>query len=164
MTDQEATALRALRLLDLTDLSDNPTSEAIDDLCARAQSSFGPVAAVCIWPQFVTQAKARLAGSEVRVATVANFPGGDQDPADVFATVETALEDGADEVDLVMPWRPFLEGDTGRAGQLISDCRSRIPVGRLLKVIHETGELSTQDTIEAAALLALDAGADFIKT
>lgn len=164
MTDQEATALRALRLLDLTDLSDSPTGDAIDELCARAQSSFGPVAAVCIWPQFVVQAKARLAGSEVRVATVANFPGGDQDSADVFAMVETALSDGADEIDLVLPWRQFLEGDTDRAHKLVSDCRSRIPQGRLLKVILETGELRTEDSIRAASILALGAGADFIKT
>ena len=164
MTDQEATALRALRLLDLTDLSDGPTGDAIDELCTRAQSSFGPVAAVCIWPQFVAQAKSRLAGSDVRVATVANFPGGDQEPAHVFATVETALSDGADEIDLVMPWRSFLAGETDRAGKMISDCRSRIPEGRLLKVILETGELQTEDNIRAASKLALDAGADFIKT
>ena len=164
MTDHEATALRALQLLDLTDLSDNPVSDAIDDLCTRAQTSFGPVAAVCIWPQFVAQAKARLAGSEVRVATVANFPGGDRDPADVLAVVGTALADGTDEIDLVMPWQPFLAGNAEPASRLISECRSRIPEGRLLKVILETGELQTEDNVRTASALALDAGADFIKT
>ena len=164
MTDHEATALRALQLLDLTDLSDSPVSDAIDDLCSRAQTSFGPVAAVCIWPQFVAQAKARLAASEIQVATVANFPGGDQDPADVFATVETALADGADEIDLVMPWRTFLARDAERASRMISECRSKIPTSRLLKVILETGELQTEDNIRTASVLALEAGADFIKT
>jgi len=164
MTDQEATALRVLRLLDLTDLSDSPTIDAIDDLCARAQSSSGTVAAVCIWPQLVARAKVRLAGSEGRVATVANFPGGDQEPADVIAAIETALADGADEIDLVMPWRRFLAGDVDRAGGLISECRSKIPAGRLLKVILESGELQTDDNIRGVSSLALDAGADFIKT
>jgi len=164
MTDPDATALRVLRLLDLTDLSDSPDAAAIEGLCNRAQSPFGQVAAVCIWPEFVAHAKAHLLEADVRVATVANFPDGDHDPTEVFATIETALADGADEIDLVMPWRALLAGDTGTASGLIAECRSRIPDGRVLKVILETGELRTEDNIRTASVLALEAGADFIKT
>ncbi|MGI9414512.1 MAG: deoxyribose-phosphate aldolase [Hyphomicrobiales bacterium] len=164
MTDPETTAARVIELLDLTVLSDAPGADAISDLCTRARSPFGPVAAVCIWPHFVAQAKSELAGSPVRVATVANFPTGDEDPAAVAATIAAALANGADEIDLVMPWRALLAGDADRANRLISASRSQIPEGRVLKVILETGELKTSDMIRSASRLALDAGADFIKT
>ena len=72
-------ARRALRSLDLTDLTDTCTPSAIDALCAKALDPRGPVAAVCVWPQFVHQASLALKGSSVRVATVVNFPAGGED-------------------------------------------------------------------------------------
>ena len=69
-------ALRALRLLDLTDLSDTASETATAQLCARALAAPGPVAAICIWPQFVAVAHRTLRESPVRIATVVNFPAG----------------------------------------------------------------------------------------
>ena len=70
------------------------------------------MAAVCLWPQFVKKAKAALGGSGVRVATVINFPAGRDDVDRVVEDTEEAVRDGADEIDLVMPYRAFLAGDT----------------------------------------------------
>jgi deoxyribose-phosphate aldolase len=77
--DDAAAARRILSLLDLTNLEPTCGPADIDALCARAVGGPGPVAAVCIWPQFVAEARRRLAGSAVRIATVGNFPAGGED-------------------------------------------------------------------------------------
>jgi deoxyribose-phosphate aldolase len=110
MSDAEV-ARRALRLLDLTDLSDTCSERALDALCAKAMSRHGPVAAVCIWPQFVTRSRGLLQGSAVRVATVVNFPAGGEDVERAVEDVTEALGDGADEIDLVMPYAAVLRGE-----------------------------------------------------
>jgi deoxyribose-phosphate aldolase len=157
-------AIRALRSLDLTDLTDNCTSSAIDVLCTKARDPRGPVAAVCVWPQFVQQAVEALNGSAVRIATVVNFPAGGEDVARVCDDVEEALADGANEIDLVLPYNALRRGDLAVASEMIEAVREKIDRGRLLKVILETGELVDPALIEKASRLAISAGADFIKT
>ncbi len=164
MESPRAIAGRTLGLLDLTDLGDNSSQQSIEDLCRRAVTPHGPVAAVCIWPRFVKLARTQLVGSGVRVATVANFPGGEPDAAEAAVQTLAAFEDGADEVDVVIPWRSILSGDHAIATELVSACREKVPSGRRLKVILETGELGTGSMIETASRLAIEAGADFIKT
>lgn len=162
--DTLAVARRALGLLDLTDLSDDCTPAAIDRLCARAVTPHGAVAAVCLYPRFVAQARRLLAGTGVRIATVVNFPAGGEDTAAVLAETEQAIADGADEIDTVMAWRAFLAGRAGFAEtQLV---RVKAVTGRRarLKVILETGEIGDPGAIRRAADLALAAGADFLKT
>ncbi len=106
------TAARALSLLDLTNLKDDCTPEAIEALCARAHTAFGDTAAICIWPRFVAQARALLGqGSAVRIATVVNFPSGDLDIDTVVAETRQAVADGADDIDLVIPYRALMQGD-----------------------------------------------------
>ena len=162
--DTRALARRALGLLDLTDLSDTCTGEAVRHLCLRAVTPHGPVAAICIWPRFVSEAKPRLAHSGVRLATVINFPkGGDNIDRAVFDARE-ALRDGADEIDLVMPYRAFLAGHATVASDMIVAVGETLPQGALLKVILETGALGDDSHIARAAALALQAGAHFIKT
>ena len=163
MTDADL-ARRALRLLDLTDLSENSSDQATDALCRKAQATPGPVAAVCIWPQFVSRARRALEDSPVRIATVANFPAGGEDVERVIGDVTGALDDGADEIDLVMPYRAFLRGDRGSARDMIAGVRDIVERERRLKVILETGELGGADAIEAASRLAIEAGAEFLKT
>ncbi|MGO4707210.1 deoxyribose-phosphate aldolase [Microvirga sp. 2MCAF38] len=163
MVDVE-TARRALRCLDLTDLTDNCTDRAIDALCEKARDPRGPVAAVCIWPQFVTRARDALRGSPVRVATVANFPTGAEDIARVMDDVKEALSDGANEIDLVLPYDAVRRGDLESATEMVAVVREIADQGRLLKVILETGELVDPALIETASRLSIDAGADFIKT
>lgn len=162
--DPRAIAARALPLLDLTDLADDATEAAARALCARAVTVHGAVAAVCLWPRFVALAAAALAGSPVRIATVVNFPAGGEDTRAVEAETAAALADGADEIDLVMPWRAFLALRPGFAETQILRVK-RLCAGRAaLKVILETGEIADPAKIRAAAELADGAGADFLKT
>ena len=159
-----AIAARALPLVDLTSLGDDDTEARIAALCEQAVTPAGPVAAVCIWPRFVAPARDALAGTPVRIATVANFPAGSPDAAAARAEAEGALADGADEVDVVLPYGAYLAGDRDTALALVGDVRAACGDRALLKVILETGRLVEPETIRAAAADALAAGADFVKT
>ena len=162
--DAGAMAARILPLIDLTDLGETATAEGARELCARAKTPHGTVAAVCLWPQFVAVAREALVGRTVRIATVVNFPGGGEDTASVEIETAQAIADGADEIDLVMPWRAFLAGRPGFAESQIVRVRRLCERRARLKVILETGELGRAETIRAAADMALAAGADFVKT
>jgi deoxyribose-phosphate aldolase len=176
MSEQPATAMqrqaeRALACLDLTSLNLDDTPERIDALCDRAMLPAPGIdihpAAVCIYPRFVAQARARVHGQGIAVAAVANFPLGTASMADVIAEVEQTLADGADEIDVVFPFRAYLAGDHSAAGELVRQvstvCHAE-PRRATLKVILETGVLHDPDVIKAAAMVAVDNGADFLKT
>ncbi len=156
-------AARALALLDLTDLSEDSSEAGARELCARARSGPVPVAAVCLWPRWIGAAKAALAGSPVRIATVVNFPSGGGAPDVVAAEIAAALAAGADEIDLVLPWRAFLAGDAAPARAMVTSAKRQCG-DRLLKVILESGEYPDRARVTDAAELAVAAGADFIKT
>lgn len=164
MTDAASTARRALASLDLTDLNDDCTLDAVHRLCSRAVTPFGSVAAVCVWPRFVRDAVLALMDTDVKVATVVNFPSGDEPLADILTVTRSAIADGADDIDLVLPYRAFLAGDTARVEQVVSAVREVVVAPRQMKVILETGELVHLDVIADAARLAIAGGADFIKT
>lgn len=157
-------ARRALALVDLTNLDDACTPEAIDRLCERAVGPHGRTAAVCVWPRFVAQAVARLAGSGVAVATVVNFPAGGDDVAATVAEAAQAITDGADEIDLVLPYHSFLAGRHEVAAAMVDAVRAAVPAPHRLKVILETGGYPSIEQVSAAAKLAIDHGADFVKT
>jgi len=159
-------ARRVLSLLDLTELGDEARDDDVRSLCSRATSDHGHVAAVCVWPRFVELAVAALAGSGVRVATVTNFPSGALLLGDVVAQTASALDDGADEIDVVLPYRAVVAGDLTTAEVLLDSVRRAVPRdgSHLLKVILETGELGDSATVDVAARLAIRCGADFIKT
>jgi len=164
--DTSSIAHRAIALLDLTELNDHATEADVASLCARAVGPHGSVAAVCVWPRHVALAVRKLAGTGVRIATVVNFPLGENSIDDVVELARTAQADGADEIDLVLPYRAFLAGDHARAAAMVAALRVAIPAGsgKKLKVILETGELVELAVIRAAAELAIRNGADFIKT
>jgi deoxyribose-phosphate aldolase len=155
-------ARTALACLDLTSLNDNDDAVAIDTLCARAVTRFGNVAAVCVWPRFVAQARAALPAS-IAVAAVANFPDGALDLQRALADTHAILGAGGDEVDLVLPWRAMLAGQIGEASQLVAQVRAEC-AGRRLKLIIESGELPSAAAIAQASVIGLDAGVDFLKT
>ena len=169
-TSRHRQAARALGCLDLTSLNLDDTPARIDALCDRALAPAPGIeihpAAVCIYPRFVAQAKSRLKTSGIAVAAVANFPLGTSSIGTVIREVERALADGADEIDVVLPFRAFLAGDHHAAAKLIhrvsSVCHDRHSV--TLKVILETGVLHDASAIKAAARLAVANGADFLKT
>lgn len=154
-------ARRALKLLDLTDLGESATEAGALALCETARGS--GVAAVCVWPRFVPASVRALDGSGVRVATVVNFPSGEEDAAQIIRETRDTLRAGADEIDLVLPYRALLRGDADGARAMVSAVREACG-GRLLKVILETGMLGEADPIARASRLALEAGADFLKT
>jgi len=162
MTDQDV-ARRALGLLDLTDLGDQASEAGTLQLCARAVGAPGAVAAVCLWPQFVSLARRTLGDSPVRVATVVNFPAGGTNVGRISGDTAEAIGDGADEIDLVMPYKAFLQGAPDIAEDMIAEIKA-ICGGTLLKVILETGALPDLAAVRAASDLAIRAGADFIKT
>jgi len=157
MDDARATARLALACLDLTSLNDADTEADIARLCERAQGPFGPTAAVCVWPRFAAFARARLPDG-IAVAAVANFPDGSTDRERALRDAGAIVQAGAQEVDVVMPWR-----EPAAAPTLLAAVR-RACDGLLLKVILETGELEDAERVALACRIALDAGADFLKT
>lgn len=163
MGDLKTVARRALGLLDLTDLNQECDSAAISALCKRAQTDFGPTAAVCIWPQFVAQAKQELAGAGIRIATVVNFPSGAEPLPDVREMTRKAVADGADEIDMVIPWQAFKAGRHETVAPTVAWVKDAAGPARV-KAILETGELEHPDLISQAAEQAIMGGADFIKT
>lgn len=164
MSAAAAIAARALALLDLTDLSDTCNQTHIDQLCRRALTPHGKVAAICIWPQYVQYAAGRLKQSGVKIATVINFPKGGSDIDRALDDTREALRDGADEIDLVMPWQAFLQGVETGPRDMIAAVADATAEAHVLKVILETGALVQPDTIARASRLAIAAGANFIKT
>lgn len=162
-TPREAASF-ALSLLDLTNLRDDCDEAAIEKLCLRAQTPYGNTAAICIWPRFVAHARKVLgAGHPVRIATVVNFPSGDLPVETVVEETGQAIADGADEIDLVIPYRAFLAGDEQAVTGMVEAVRAACP-DACLKVILETGELKDSAHIRRASELAIAGGADFIKT
>lgn len=164
--DPKAIARRAIALLDLTELGDQAGEADITALCekARGGGAVPQVAAVCVWPRHAAQARVLLAGTGIRIATVINFPlGGFSSPV-VLGEARAALADRVDEIDLVMPWQGFLAGDTVRAATMIAGVKVLIPKETRLKVILETGSYPDPASVRAASDLAIQAGADFVKT
>ncbi len=164
MTDMKTIATKSISLLDLTNLNDDCNEKDIIDLCARAQTKFGNTAAICIWKEFVPQAKLLLKGTGIKIATVVNFPKGGTDTEAVLKEVSIAIGNGADEIDLVFPYNAFLAGDIDTCIDQISRIRDACRSPILLKVIIETGMLVEDEAIYSASRLAIDCGADFIKT
>lgn len=168
MTDITATALRALKLMDLTTLNDDDTDEKVIALCHQAKSPAGNTAAICIYPRFIPVARKALREQgtpEVRIATVTNFPHGNDDIDIAVAETRAAIAYGADEVDVVFPYRALIAGNRDIGFALVKACKEACAAANvLLKVIIETGELKSEALIRQASEIAIDAGADFIKT
>lgn len=155
-------ARQALACLDLTSLNEGDSEASTAALCAKAQTAFGNVAAVCVWPQFVAQARAALPQS-VRVAAVANFPDGALDVQRALRDVDAIAQAGGDEIDVVLPWKALIAGEVQEVAEFLAEVRhASRPL--TLKVIIESGELKDEALIRRATQLSLNAGADFIKT
>lgn len=161
--DMVEVANLALSCLDLTNLRDDCDEAAIRDLCARAQTRFGPVAAVCIWPKFVGLAHGLLGNSPVKVATVVNFPTGQDNIGKVRELTAQAVADGANEIDVVIPWAEVLQGHSEVVAPTIRSVRSAAGAATL-KAILETGMLEEPELIQEAANQALAGGVEFLKT
>jgi deoxyribose-phosphate aldolase len=161
---------RAISMIDLTTLEGNDTPGKIRTLCAKAMRpdptdpSAPPVAAVCVYADLVETAVGYLRGSGVKVASVATaFPSGRAELAVKLADVRTAVDAGADEIDMVIDRGAFLSGRYAEVFEEIVAVKAACGDAHL-KVILETGELVTYDNARRASWLVMLAGADFIKT
>jgi len=160
----------AIRMMDLTTLEGRDTPGKIRALCAKAvhpqpgDPSIPSVAAVCLYPSLIPEAKDALRGTSVKVASVATgFPSGQTFRDIKVAEVKAAVGAGADEVDMVIDRGAFLSGDYATVFDEIVEIKDACGDAHL-KVILETGELGTFDHVRRASILAMAAGADFIKT
>ncbi len=164
MNRHKQIARQVLPLIDLTSLNDTDTEEDIIALCNKASGKQGHVAAVCIYPQFVKTAIRCLRLTGIPVATVVNFPNGN-DPIDTTCQhIQQAIRNGATEIDVVMPYHRYLANHVDDVREFIRTCKITCGKQTILKVILETGALLDPSLIERAALDVIDAGADFIKT
>jgi len=161
---------RAIRTIDLTTLEGSDTPGKVVALASKAlrpdpsDPSVPPVAALCVYPNLVPAARERLEGSGVKVAAVATgFPSGQYPTPVKVADVRSAVELGADEIDMVIDRGAFLSGRYAKVYDEIAQVKEAC-VGAHLKVILETGELGTYDNVRRATLLAIAGGADFVKT
>lgn len=150
--------------IDLTSLSGSETTEIIQAISQTAVTPYGNVAAVCVFPEFVPTVRSCLAGTSIKIATVINFP----DPILSLQGLEKALEallmeGDVDEVDLLIDYKAALMGNKAKIKQQIQLAR-RLCHGLSLKTILETGILAKPALIDYCARLALDEGADFLKT
>lgn len=152
-------AAKILSMIDLTRLEPNDDPKNIIDLCERANTPFGPVAAVCVYPEFVKLARKTITNKRIHVASVANFPKGRDSMNKIRETIEQCLRDGADEMDVVFPYhRP----PTTRTffPEKIRDLCPRINV----KMILETGAWSDRKSLALVCDECLDVGIDYLKT
>ncbi len=160
----------ALNMIDLTTLEGKDTDGKVRQLCYKAQHlhdaypGLPTVAAVCVYPSMVAVAKKALGNSGIKVAAVATaFPSG-QAPRDVkIRDTKFAIDQGADEIDMVISRGKFHQGEYGFVFDEIAAVKEACGSARL-KVILETGELVTYDKVRRASDIAMYAGADFIKT
>ena len=164
MTTSRAAALQILSLIDLTSLGDDDTEADVDALCEAASTSFGAVAAVCVWPRFISRAAANVSDLGIGVAGVANFPDGANDPATAISDALHITANGGTEVDVVYPWKTLRDDRKPPADNLVQQVRDALPHDTVLKVILETGELDDPELIRMAAVDSIAAGADFLKT
>lgn len=159
-----------LSMIDLTTLEGKDTPGKVKQLCYKARhlhdsmEGLPTVAAVCVYPSLVRVAKNALGDSGINVAAVATaFPSGQSPKSVKIADTKFAVKEGADEVDMVISRGKFLEGNYKFVFDEIVAVKEACGEAHL-KVILETGELSTLDNIRRASDIALYAGADFIKT
>lgn len=158
----------ALSILDLTTLEGSDHDSTITNLCNKAKGfetiGLPNVAAVCVYPVFVRQAKSLLHGTDIHIASVAGaFPSG-QSPIHLkLKEIQYAIDEGADEIDMVISRGKFIQGNTLEVFDEIKAI-SEICSNVHLKVILETGEIGDLNAVYDASVLAMNAGADFIKT
>lgn len=165
-------ARKVLPLVDLTNVEDACTAADVLALCGKAASLPVAVAAVCVRPAFITQARQALTGTPIRVATVINFPAPGFSPEEAGSNLEAsalaqatrqAVEAGADEIDLVFAWKSFIAGDRVGPVQVVEAVKQACGLARL-KVILESGMYEDLAVLRAACDGVIDAGADFLKT
>lgn len=160
-------ALRGIELMDLTTLNDDDTDEIVAQLCIDAKTPVGNTAAVCIFSRFIPTAQQALKDqntTNIKIATVTNFPHGNDNVQQALSETQAAIAYGADEVDLVFPYKALMAGNAEVGIEMVKACREICSNGVKLKVIIESGELKKPELIKKASEICIKAGVDFIKT
>ncbi len=159
-----------LNMIDLTTLDGKDTEGKVKKMCYKAANihsvfeNIPSVAAICVYPSMVRIAKKQLLNSSVKVASVAaGFPSGQSVMPVKLLETQLALDDGADEIDMVISRGKFLDGEYSFVFDEIAKIKE-LCKDKTLKVILETGELGSLDNVRKASEIAINAGADFIKT
>ena len=160
----------ALSMIDLTTLEGKDTEGKVRQLCYKAMhphdalQNIPTVAAICVYPTYVAIAKNALQGSDIQVASVATaFPSGQSNLEAKLSDTKFAVDQGADEIDMVISRGQFLSGNYQFVFDEIAAIKEACGKAHL-KVILETGEIDTLDNVRKASEIAMYAGADFIKT
>jgi deoxyribose-phosphate aldolase len=162
----------ALNMIDLTTLEGKDTEGKVTQMCYKAMHphlalpDLPSTAAVCVYPTMVKTAKEALKGSKVKVASVSTaFPSGNSTMQIKLLDTKLALDNGADEIDMVISRGEFLKGNYSFVFDEIAAIKDLThKYNARLKIIFETGEISTLDNVRRASDIAIYAGADFIKT
>jgi deoxyribose-phosphate aldolase len=155
---------KILSLIDLTSLNDEDNAEKISQLCQLAENRIGQVAAVCVYPQFVSQVKQALQNQAIKIVTVANFPQGSQVLEKTLKEIEIGIANGANEIDVVMPYTHYLAGERQWVIDYMSSCRKKIASKYIMKVILESGSFVDLDLLNQACEDMIAVGVDFLKT
>lgn len=167
MQDKQIVLKKLFAAMDLTTLrtEDTPTSvKALVEKVKNLPEGYPLPASICVYPNFASIVRDSRPSKELDVTCVAGcFPSSQSYLEVKLHEVKLALENGADEIDVVLALNAFLDGDEERARNEIRAFRE-ITEGKTLKVILETGVLKTAELIRSASLLAMEEGADFIKT
>jgi deoxyribose-phosphate aldolase len=160
----------AISMIDLTTLEGKDTKGKVQQLCYKAMhphesiKNIPTVAAICVYPAYVSTAKKALQGSDIKVASVATaFPSGQSNLKVKLSDTKFAVAQGANEIDMVISRGQFLAGNYQYVFDEIASVKEVCGEAHL-KVILETGELDTLDNVRKASEIAMHAGADFIKT
>lgn len=168
--DRRFTVAQMMGMIDLTTLEGADTQQKVEGMCKKGREitqsfpGFPNVAAVCVYPTLVSTARKALEGSDLQLAAVAGaFPAGQSPLGIKLEEVRYTVNEGANEIDMVISRGKFLEGEYALVFDEIAAIKEAC-AGARLKVILETGELKTSTLIRRASEIAIKAGADFIKT
>ncbi len=153
-----------LHYLDVSYLEDKTDNAILEKLCMAIKRAPHTPAGICVYLRDLPFVKSLLTNQAVAFVSVINFPAGNATNQQLLAEINMAKKFGADEIDVVIPYREFLqERDFEEIGHFVEMCRLELPLVKL-KVILETGEINQQDDIYGLSLIACEKGADFIKT
>ncbi len=152
-----------LSCIDLTSLQHDDDEQIIDALVAQAITPFSKVAALCVMPHLIAYTRQQLQDQNINVATVVNFPRGDAAIPSIVDDIKSAIIAGADEIDMVIPYKDVLRSDMQSTVKLMQAARENC-VDKPLKVILETGALQSLEQIYTVSCRVIECGADFIKT
>jgi deoxyribose-phosphate aldolase len=163
----EALAQQVIGILELASLNADDTPQRIIALCQRALTPVGHVAAICVLPRFAGLARRTLdslCARDIKVVAAVNFPAGSPSPGSVDMEAQSAIVAGADEIDVVYPFHALLGGDKQVGADIVNACRVRCGNNGVLTVTLETGVLRDPQVIHGASCVAIQEGANFLKT